>query len=70
MIAGSLVLLGLAFSRTGGNRLPLWLEIGIQMVGFGLLAFGFYLAMRTRKELAAKRLEEQKKRKVSPRDRG
>ena len=68
MIAGSLVLLGLALSRTDGNRLPMWLEIGIQMIGFGLLAGGFYLAMRTRREIAAKRLEEEKK--VSPRDRG
>ena len=68
MIAGSLVLLGLALSRTGGNRLPVWLEIAIQMIGFGLLAYGFYAAMRTRKEIAAKRLEEKKK--VSPRDRG
>ena len=62
MFAGSLVLLGLAFSNVGGqNRLPEWLMVAFYAVGYGLLAFGFLLAMRTKKEIRMQRLEEEKK---------
>ena len=72
MFVGSLVLLGLAFSRVGNeDRLPQWLTVALYAVGFGLLAYGFALAMRTKKEIIAKRAEQQKtKKKVSPRDPG
>ena len=73
MMAGSLVLLGLAFSQTGGRaRLPEWGMVAFYAIGYGLLAYGFVLAMRTRKDLRAKREaeEKKKKRRVSPRDPG
>jgi hypothetical protein len=71
MMAGSLVLLGLAFSRMGGRtRLPEWGMAAVYAVGYGLLAYGFFLAMRTRKDLKAKREAEEKEKKVSPRDPG
>ena len=72
MLTGSLILLALAFTRTGGEeRLPGWLSTAIFAIGYGVLAYGFFLAMRTRKDLRAKReAEEKKKKKVSPRDRG
>jgi hypothetical protein len=69
MMAGSLVLLGLAFSQTGGRtRLPEWGMAAVYAVGYGLLAYGFFLAMRTRKDLRAKREAKEKEKKVSPRD--
>ena len=62
MMAGSLVLLGLAFSRVGDqDRLPEWLVVVFYAVGYGLLAYGFLLAMRTKKEIRMQRLEEEKK---------
>ena len=71
MMAGSLVLLGLAFSQTGGRaRLPEFATVAIYAIGYGLLGYGFFLAMRTRKDLRAKREQEEKKKRVSPRDRG
>ncbi|MBW3594980.1 MAG: NADH-quinone oxidoreductase subunit K [Actinobacteria bacterium] len=73
MFTGSMILLGLAFARLGGeDRLPQWLMIGLYAIGFGLLAYGFALAMRTKKEILAQRAQEEKKRKkkVSPRDPG
>ena len=73
MFTGAMILLGLAVSRVGGqDRLPGWLTVAIYAVGYGLLAYGFFLAMRTRKALREKREAEEKakKRKVSPRDRG
>ena len=69
MLAGSLVLLGLAFSRVGGeDRLPEWLTAVIYAVGYGILAYGFFLAMRARKGARAEQEKEAKK--VSPRDPG
>lgn len=69
MLTGSLVLLGLAFSRLGGrDRLPEWLTVAIYAVGYGILAYGFFLAMRARKGVAPERRQEKKK--VSPRDPG
>lgn len=72
MFAGSLVLLGLAFTNVGGrDRLPEWLIVAFYAIGYGLLAYGFMLAMRTKKEIRTKRLKEEKKaKKVSPRDPG
>lgn len=71
MFVGSLVLLGLALSRVGDqNRLPQVLMVALYAVGFGMLAYGFALAMRTKKDIIAKRAAEEKKKKVSPRDRG
>ena len=71
MMSGSLVLLGLAFSQTGGRaRLPEVATVAIYAIGYGLLGYGFFLAMRTRKDLRAKREQEEKKKRVSPRDRG
>ncbi len=73
MMAGSLVLLTLAFSQTGGRaRLPEWATVALYAAGYGLLGYGFFLAMRTRKERREKRMQEEKKKrkKVSPRDRG
>lgn len=68
MLTGSLILLGLAFSRTGGEeRLPGWLSTAIFVIGYGLLAYGFFLAMRRRKGI---REERERQKKVSPRDRG
>ena len=66
MLTGSLILLGLAFSRTGGEeRLPGWLSTAIFVIGYGVLAYGFFLAMKRRKELRG----ESREKKVSPRDR-
>lgn len=71
MMAGSIVLLGLAFSQTGGRtRLPEWGMAAVYAVGYGLLAYGFFLAMRTRKDLRTKREAAKKVKKVSPRDPG
>jgi len=72
MFTGSMVLLALAFSRVGGEtRLPGWLTVAIYAIGYGLLAYGFFLAMRTRKAIREKReAEEREKKKVSPRDPG
>ena len=70
MFAGSLVLLGMALSRVGGEeRLPDWASVAGQVVGYGLLAYGFFLAMKTRREIKEKRLEAEKKGAI-PRDRG
>ncbi len=69
MMAGALVLLVLAFTRVGGeDRLPGWFSFVATAIGYGLLAFGFLLAMRRRREIKAKR--EEKSKKVSPRDQG
>lgn len=71
MFTGSMILLGLAFSRVGGeNRLPGWLTVVIYAIGYGLLAYGFFLSMRTRRALREKREAEdkEKKKKLSPRD--
>ena len=69
MMAGSIVLLGLAFSQVGGRtRLPEWGMAAVYAIGYGLLAYGFFLAMRTRKGLKAKREAKAKEKKVSPRD--
>ena len=73
MLCGSLVLLGLAFSQFGDRqRLPEWATVAIYAVGYGLLGYGFFLAMRTRRDVRTKREaeEEKKKKKVSPRDQG
>lgn len=71
MMVGSLVLLGLAFSQVGGRaRLPEFATVAIYAIGYGLLGYGFFLAMRTRKGLRAKREQEEKEKRVSPRDRG
>ena len=70
MFTGSLVLLGLALSRVGDqDRVPQVLAVALYAVGFGMLAYGFALAMRTKKEIITKRAAEEKK-KVSPRDPG
>lgn len=70
MLCGSLVLLGLAFSQFGGrDRLPEWATVAIYAVGYGLLGYGFFLAMQTRKKRIQERVEGEKK-KVSPRDPG
>lgn len=71
MFAGSIVLLGLAIARVGGpERIPGWLTTAVYLFGYGLLGYGFFLAMRTRKEIRAKReAEEKKKKRVSLRDR-
>jgi hypothetical protein len=70
MLAGSLVLLGLAFSQTGGRtRLPEWATVAVYAVGYGMLGFGFFLAMKTRREAREKQRASEKKG-VSPRDRG
>lgn len=62
MLTGSLILLGLAFTRTGGEeRLPGWLSTAIFMVGYATLAYGFFLAMKMRKDLKAKREKQRKK---------
>ena len=69
MLCGSLVLLGLAFSHCGGDRrLPEWATVAIYAVGYGLLGYGFFLAMRARGERTKREAEEKKK--VSPRDPG
>ena len=74
MFTGSVILLGLAFTRTGGeNRLPVWFFIAVQVIGYVFIAVGFFLAMRMRRELREKREKEEKakrKKKVSPRDPG
>jgi hypothetical protein len=73
MLCGSLVLLGLAFSQFGGReRLPEWATVAIYAVGYGLLGYGFFLAMQTRKKRVLERAEadKKKKKKVSPRDLG
>ncbi len=63
MLTGSLVLLIAAFTRSGGeSRLPEWLFTGMQFLGYALLAIGFFLAMRTRRELRERREAEEKKR--------
>ena len=69
MMVGSLVLLALAFTRAGGeSRLPDWLELAVQFLGFGLIAVGFALAMRMRRQVREAGKEPAEK--VSPRDRG
>ena len=69
MMLGSLVLLALAFTRAGGeDRLPDWLALAVQFVGFGLIAIGFALAMRMRRQIRETGKESAEK--VSPRDRG
>lgn len=69
MLTGSLILLALAFTRTGGeDRLPGWLSTAIFAIGYGVLAYGFFLAMRARRALREEREEQRKK--VSPRDPG
>ena len=69
MLGGSLVLLALAFSRVGDvDRLPDWFQLVGQLIGYALLGIGFFVAMRTRKQLRNER--ERKEKAVSPRDRG
>ena len=72
MFAGSLVLLGLAFTNFGArDRLPEWVVVALYAIGYGLLAYGFMLAMRTKKGITTRRSKEEKKaKKVSPRDPG
>ena len=61
MFAGALVLLAasLANGFTRGD-LPDWLRISTQVIGWALLAVGFTLAMRKRRDLR----EEQKEKKI------
>lgn len=73
MMVGSLLLLAIAFGQIGDVKwLPEWGRIVGFAVGYGLLGYGFYLAMQMRKERMQQRLEEEKKRKkkVSLRDQG
>ena len=64
MFAGAIVLLLLAFTRAGGReRLPDWLFISLQFGGYALLAIGFFLAMRLRREIKERRESEMKAKK-------
>ena len=71
MFTGSMILLVLVLTRGGEqDRFPAWFDIGVQAIGYALVAIGFFLAMRTRRELREKHESEEKKKKVSPRDPG
>ncbi|HET7482623.1 MAG TPA: hypothetical protein VFK89_07170 [Actinomycetota bacterium] len=68
MFAGAILLLALALARAfAPDRVPYWLGIAIQAVGYVLLAVGFFLAMKLRREIREKRAAEGG---ASPRDRG
>jgi hypothetical protein len=58
MMAGALLLLGAALSRAYLD-LPTAVVITFQWVGYIVLAIGFMMAMRTRKELQEKRKKEE-----------
>ena len=66
MFGGSLVLLALALFRGRDSSLPDWFLVAGQFVGYGMLAFGFYLAMKTKKKIK----EQNEKERATPRDRG
>jgi len=71
MFTGAVILLAAAFSRVGDvDRFPRGLTIAIYAVGYGFLAYGFLLAMRTRKAIRQKREADEKEKKVSPPDPG
>lgn len=65
MFTGAIVLLLLAFSRAGGEeRLPDWLSVALQFVGYVLLAVGFFLAMKLRREIREKNSSAQKEKRL------
>ena len=67
MFSGSLLLLGLALARAFmQGELPAWFEIVIQVAGYVLVAVGFFLAMRMRRESR----DQLQKKGASPRGRG
>ena len=68
MFGGSLVLLALAIFRSREGGLPEWFLIVGQFIGYGLLAYGFYLAMKTKKKI--KEENQPKKERATPRDPG
>ena len=56
MFGGSLLLLGLALARAlKPGALPYWGEVVIQVVGYVLVAVGFFLAMKLRREMRDKK---------------
>lgn len=50
MMAGAVILLlGALVPATMGNDAPTWLPNATLIIGYGFLAYGFFLAMRARK---------------------
>ena len=51
LISGALILLAgsLAMAVLGEENTPGWLPNSMSIVGYGFLAYGFFLAMRARK---------------------
>ena len=67
MFGGSLLLLTLALARAlKPGALPGWMEVVIQIGGYVLVAVGFFLAMKMRREMR----DNTRKKGSSPRGRG